>query len=88
MRYSKWINSEDKIILNNMIRSAWDENEEIQSVLSGEHNDVFSKQERIKVIKMLEKDNYEMRIQRVISGMQRESINKNINEYSKQKICK
>ena len=67
------MNPDEMKVIDKMVQDTWIENEEIADILSGKHDDVFTPEEKIQVIKIIEQDNYDMRIQRIISGIERRS---------------
>jgi hypothetical protein len=60
-----------KTIFNNL----WSDNEQIQDIKMGKHDDVFNEEDKKEVIQMIEQDNFEMRKQRILSGIKKEIKN-------------
>ena len=59
----------------------WKNNTEIQDINIGKYNDIFDEEEKKEIIQMIEQDNYEMRKQRVLSGIRRD-IRDNFKKYN------
>ena len=59
----------------------WKNNTEIQDINIGKYNNIFDEEEKKEIIQMIEQDNYEMRKQRVLSGIRRD-IRDNFKKYN------
>jgi hypothetical protein len=56
-------------------------NTEIQDINIGKYNNIFDEEEKKEIIQMIEQDNYEMRKQRILSGIRRD-ISDNFKKYN------
>lgn len=59
----------------------WKNNTEIQDINIGKYNNIFDEEEKKEIIQMIEQDNYEMRKQRILSGIRRD-ISDNFKKYN------
>lgn len=53
----------------------WKDNIEIEEIKIGKHDDVFNEEDKKEVIEMIEQDNFEMRKQRILSGIKKDIKN-------------
>lgn len=67
---------------NKMIQDIWKEDDVIDEIASGKHDDVFDEEDKKEVTQMIEQDNYDMRIQRILSGIKKD-IKDNFKKYKK-----
>ena len=60
-----------KILFNKL----WTDNSEIEEIRMGKHDDVFNEEDKKEVIQIIEQDTYEMRKQRILSGIKKDIKN-------------
>ena len=60
-----------KTVFNNL----WKDNIEIEDIKMGKHNDVFDEEDKQEIIQVIEQDNFEMRKQRILSGIRKDKKN-------------
>ena len=53
----------------------WKDNIEIEEIKIGKHDDVFNEEDKKEVIQIIVQDNYEMREQRILSGIKKDIKN-------------
>ena len=58
-----------------LFKHLWSFNQEISDIGNGKHNDVFDEEEKKELIQMIEQDNFEMRKQRILSGIRKDKKN-------------
>ena len=60
-----------KLLFDNL----WKDNSAIEEINLGKHDDVFNEEEKKELTQMIEQDNFEMREQRVLSGIRKDKKN-------------
>lgn len=58
-----------------LFKNLWSFNQEILDIDNGKHDDVFDEEDKKEIIQMIEQDNYEMRKQRILSGIRKDKKN-------------
>ena len=58
-----------------MFEHLWKDNREIEDIKMGKHDDVFDEEDKKEIIQMIEQDNFEMRKQRILSGIRKDKKN-------------
>jgi hypothetical protein len=70
-----YMTQEERKIMTKILNEIWVENQEIQDIEMGKHDDVFNEEDKKEVIKMIEQDNFEMRKDRIFSGIKKDIKN-------------
>tara|TARA_Y100000389_G_scaffold98444_1_gene95114 strand:- start:2390 stop:2719 length:330 start_codon:yes stop_codon:yes gene_type:complete len=58
-----------------LFNNLWSFNQEILDIGNGKHDDVFDEEDKKEIIQMIEQDNFEMRKQRILSGIRKDKKN-------------
>ena len=69
------IDTDMQILQKILFNKLWTDNSEIEEIRMGKHDDVFNEEDKKEVIQMIEKDTYEMRKQRILSGIKKDIKN-------------
>ena len=72
--HSTHLSDMDKLT-QTLFENQWTFNQEILDVGNGKHNDVFDEEDKKEIIQMIEQDNFEMRKQRILSGIRKDKKN-------------
>ena len=72
--HSTHLSDMDKLT-RTLFENQWTFNQEVIDIGNGKHDDVFDEEDKKEVIKMLEQDDFEMREQRVLSGIRKDKKN-------------
>jgi len=70
-----YMTQEERKIMTKILNEIWVENQEIQDIEMGKHDDVFNEEDKKEVIQMIEQDNFEMRKDRIFSGIKKDIKN-------------